>query len=41
MTTNVETTKLQDVPIPASRIGLGTWAMGGVQCLATAFITNM
>lgn len=31
MTTNVETTKLRDVPIPASRIGLGTWAMGGSQ----------
>ena len=31
MTTNVETTKLRDVAIPASRIGLGTWAMGGFQ----------
>jgi aryl-alcohol dehydrogenase-like predicted oxidoreductase len=31
MTTNMETTELRDVPIPASRIGLGTWAMGGVQ----------
>jgi len=27
----METTKLRDVPIPASRVGLGTWAMGGVQ----------
>jgi aryl-alcohol dehydrogenase-like predicted oxidoreductase len=31
MTTKVETTKLRDVPIPVSRIGLGTWAMGGFQ----------
>jgi aryl-alcohol dehydrogenase-like predicted oxidoreductase len=31
MTKQVETTKLRDVPIPASRIGLGTWAMGGFQ----------
>jgi aryl-alcohol dehydrogenase-like predicted oxidoreductase len=31
MKTNVETTKLRDVPIPASRVGLGTWAMGGFQ----------
>ena len=31
MTTAMETTKLRDVPIAASRIGLGTWAMGGVQ----------
>jgi aryl-alcohol dehydrogenase-like predicted oxidoreductase len=31
MTTNVETTTLRDVPIAASRVGLGTWAMGGVQ----------
>src|SRR5215467_622976 len=31
MTTKVETTKLRDVPIPASRVGRGTWAMGGVQ----------
>ena len=31
MKTNVETTKLRDVPIAASRVGLGTWAMGGVQ----------
>lgn len=31
MTKKVETTKLRDVPIPASRVGLGTWAMGGVQ----------
>jgi aryl-alcohol dehydrogenase-like predicted oxidoreductase len=28
---NVETTKLRDLPIPASRVGLGTWAMGGFQ----------
>lgn len=27
----METTKLRDVPIPASRVGLGTWAMGGTQ----------
>lgn len=27
----METTKLRDVPIPVSRIGLGTWAMGGFQ----------
>ncbi len=27
----METTKIRDVPIPASRIGLGTWAMGGTQ----------
>jgi aryl-alcohol dehydrogenase-like predicted oxidoreductase len=31
MKTNVETTELRDVPIPASRVGLGTWAMGGFQ----------
>jgi aryl-alcohol dehydrogenase-like predicted oxidoreductase len=31
MTTNVETTKLRDVPLAASRVGLGTWAIGGVQ----------
>jgi aryl-alcohol dehydrogenase-like predicted oxidoreductase len=31
MTKKVETTKLRDVPISASRVGLGTWAMGGVQ----------
>jgi aryl-alcohol dehydrogenase-like predicted oxidoreductase len=31
MTIKVETAKLRDVPIPASRVGLGTWAMGGVQ----------
>ena len=29
--TKVETTMLRDVPIAASRVGLGTWAMGGVQ----------
>jgi len=27
----MEETQIKDVPIPASRIGLGTWAMGGVQ----------
>jgi aryl-alcohol dehydrogenase-like predicted oxidoreductase len=27
----MENTKIPDVPIPASRVGLGTWAMGGVQ----------
>jgi aryl-alcohol dehydrogenase-like predicted oxidoreductase len=27
----MENTKIADVPTPASRIGLGTWAMGGVQ----------
>jgi aryl-alcohol dehydrogenase-like predicted oxidoreductase len=27
----MEDTEIPDVPIPASRIGLGTWAMGGVQ----------
>jgi aryl-alcohol dehydrogenase-like predicted oxidoreductase len=27
----METTTIRDVPIPASRIGLGTWAMGGFQ----------
>jgi aryl-alcohol dehydrogenase-like predicted oxidoreductase len=27
----METTKIRDVPIAASRIGLGTWAMGGFQ----------
>lgn len=31
MSKNVETTKLRDVPIAASRVGLGTWAMGGFQ----------
>src|SRR5262249_43541466 len=31
MTANIETTKLRDVPVPASRVGLGTWPMGGVQ----------
>jgi aryl-alcohol dehydrogenase-like predicted oxidoreductase len=31
MKPNVETTKLRDVPIAASRVGLGTWAMGGFQ----------
>jgi aryl-alcohol dehydrogenase-like predicted oxidoreductase len=31
MTTNMETTRLLDVPVPASRVGLGTWAMGGTQ----------
>jgi len=28
---NIETTKIPDIPIPVSRIGLGTWAMGGFQ----------
>jgi aryl-alcohol dehydrogenase-like predicted oxidoreductase len=27
----MEHTKIPDVPIPSSRIGLGTWAMGGIQ----------
>jgi aryl-alcohol dehydrogenase-like predicted oxidoreductase len=27
----VETTQIRDVRVPASRIGLGTWAMGGFQ----------
>src|SRR5262245_39724700 len=27
----METTTIRDVPIPVSRIGLGTWAMGGFQ----------
>jgi aryl-alcohol dehydrogenase-like predicted oxidoreductase len=27
----MEKTQIRDVPIPASRIGLGTWAMGGFQ----------
>jgi aryl-alcohol dehydrogenase-like predicted oxidoreductase len=27
----MEKTKIPDVPIPASRVGLGTWAMGGFQ----------
>ncbi len=27
----MEHTAIRDLPIPASRIGLGTWAMGGVQ----------
>jgi aryl-alcohol dehydrogenase-like predicted oxidoreductase len=27
----MEHTKIRDVPVAASRIGLGTWAMGGVQ----------
>lgn len=27
----METTKLRDVPVAVSRVGLGTWAMGGVQ----------
>jgi aryl-alcohol dehydrogenase-like predicted oxidoreductase len=27
----MENTKIPDVPVPASRLGLGTWAMGGVQ----------
>jgi len=28
---DMETTKIPDVMIPASRVGLGTWAMGGFQ----------
>ena len=28
---NMETTRIPYVPLPASRIGLGTWAMGGFQ----------
>jgi aryl-alcohol dehydrogenase-like predicted oxidoreductase len=31
MKTKMETTRLRDVTIPASRVGLGTWPMGGVQ----------
>src|SRR5215470_8181684 len=27
----MEQTNIRDVPIPASRVGLGTWAMGGYQ----------
>src|SRR5256885_8606424 len=27
----METTDIRDVPIAASRVGLGTWAMGGTQ----------
>ncbi|OJY17145.1 MAG: general stress protein [Myxococcales bacterium 68-20] len=27
----METTKIPDIPIPASRVGLGTWAIGGFQ----------
>jgi aryl-alcohol dehydrogenase-like predicted oxidoreductase len=27
----MEKTQIRDIPIPASRIGLGTWAMGGFQ----------
>jgi aryl-alcohol dehydrogenase-like predicted oxidoreductase len=27
----METASIRDVPIPASRVGLGTWAMGGMQ----------
>jgi aryl-alcohol dehydrogenase-like predicted oxidoreductase len=27
----MEKTKIRDLPIPASRVGLGTWAMGGFQ----------
>ncbi|EHP37485.1 aldo/keto reductase, partial [Cupriavidus basilensis OR16] len=26
---NVETTRIEGIPIPVSRIGLGTWAIGG------------
>jgi len=28
---NVEHASIRDIPIPASRVGLGTWAMGGMQ----------
>jgi aryl-alcohol dehydrogenase-like predicted oxidoreductase len=27
----METTKIRDIPMPVSRLGLGTWAMGGFQ----------
>src|SRR5215469_5096321 len=27
----VEHASIPDIPIPASRVGLGTWAMGGMQ----------
>src|SRR6516165_4602723 len=27
----MENTEIRDVPIPVSRVGLGTWAMGGFQ----------
>lgn len=26
---NVETTRIEGIPIPVSHIGLGTWAIGG------------
>src|SRR5215468_5201185 len=29
--TPVEHASIRDIPIPASRVGLGTWAMGGMQ----------
>jgi len=28
---DIETTSIPDIPIPVSRVGLGTWAMGGLQ----------
>ncbi len=28
---DIEATSIPDIPIPVSRIGLGTWAMGGLQ----------
>src|SRR5215472_15309386 len=31
MELQMESTSIRDVPIPASRVGLGTWAMGGFQ----------
>src|SRR5690242_11813388 len=31
----MEHTQIPDVPIPASRVGLGTWAMGGFQWRGT------
>src|SRR5262245_1891050 len=30
-TNTVEHASIPDIPIPASRVGLGTWAMGGMQ----------
>src|SRR5262245_23259474 len=30
-TNTVEHASIRDIPIPASRVGLGTWAMGGMQ----------
>ena len=28
---DIDATSIPDIPIPVSRIGLGTWAMGGFQ----------